>query len=599
MSYSLCSVESEKSLYSDRQICDDDNRYKSNATPDVGYLFQKEILFHFCLMLMQMNCEDFAVQYEAKKFPKFDDIVCEFKYKGKTRVVLVQSKHTLNTKTKITQKALMSKAAQQKFRLHQYFEPLLDIVKSFPEEHNPKLVILTTASMDVRSYATKEDQTDELSKLFGDLKKQGAKALRFTTEFERDIENILKESNTVYMNLSKHTRCIRESLIFVTQSPDYQKLCQINNQFFEEHFNKNDYGILSGIVRTEIINYNSYDMSSRKRKAITKFDFERILNTALDRLFKSQPQSEPHQSCSRKTYNDFSSMETEVRNDFSILMTIESESDCTDEERQLNVRQFCDKLLNWESTKNFNIGFLHIISKIIEHNESYGRIVHTVFEYLHSVELANGFESLLVKKLHERDTDGNIPLQVCALKANSFFFKELVQCLVQFSKTNLIIKMMENRNYEDENFFHCFGKREQKDISQNLQEYFKICCNRTKIYELLKQQDKSGKIPIHEKWGISIINYCIGFLGDELIVQLLKMTDQEKNNVFHHMSKYDNEAASLYEIDILRNFVELPYLREAIKISLVMKNNRNETPIDVCQKLQLKFLYDSFRSAIL
>ncbi|GAB0099793.1 hypothetical protein DMENIID0001_156800 [Sergentomyia squamirostris] len=247
-----------------------------------GFPFQHEVCLHACLMLRkawwERECSEFAVGYEVSEIPKFDDVVCKFKFHRKDHDIYFQAKHTERITKKISKDLLFSTSSSKSSRdwdLKQYFKSMINLKDN--KNTNQKFILITNTHLKEIEMVDFPIDDSEINKLLKNLRENEAKIQRFSRSLEKDFKNLLQEEIRSQDNLNY----IFENLIIVTNCPDLKKLTEINNELTNKMVDKENTTYFPDIVRKKISQHIEFDRKSKTRRFITETDFETIRANSL------------------------------------------------------------------------------------------------------------------------------------------------------------------------------------------------------------------------------------------------------------------------------------------------------------------------------
>ncbi|GAB0091326.1 hypothetical protein DMENIID0001_061550 [Sergentomyia squamirostris] len=277
--------------------------YNSEVTADHGFVYQEELLLHFCLRLMELDAGSFFVGFEVKKFPKLDDIVVQFDICERKYLLLIQAKHVLSQKRQILPDHLYGitmvppKDIWNNFNLRQY------IHSAMTEEVQEKLdgienyclrYIIMTNLVYVHEDEVVDERNIDLQDLFESLTDRGAEIHKFgpncSDKIQAIIDDNLVESKIKVRNLGLDY--FQDKLMIACRMPNLEKLCSINDKIMKKNYKVFNHDSFQKIFRKNVIKFTAIDLTTRNRKTLHKSDILSIISeTILESAFSPKLRS--------------------------------------------------------------------------------------------------------------------------------------------------------------------------------------------------------------------------------------------------------------------------------------------------------------------
>ncbi|XP_055704761.1 uncharacterized protein LOC129802741 isoform X2 [Phlebotomus papatasi] len=270
--------------------------YDSEVASDEehGNIFHRELLLHFCLRMLQLNCDNFSVGLKATEYPKFHDIVIECEVERRRSVFFLHIEHSTRGDC-ITREHLNSNVEKHevpedqelwaRFNLDQYFsavwgEKFSELRQDFRNQNVNRHFVLLTNLRVHSEVKTVECENEKYDNLFGELCDEGARVELLDNPFNiSPITSKFSPDQVVRFDPGY----FRNNFIIVSNTPSLMDLSIINYEILMNLLFSYKSRILMKILREEFTKAIGIRNSVTRceRRALMKEDFVRILSESL------------------------------------------------------------------------------------------------------------------------------------------------------------------------------------------------------------------------------------------------------------------------------------------------------------------------------
>ncbi|XP_055692461.1 uncharacterized protein LOC129795331 isoform X2 [Lutzomyia longipalpis] len=273
--------------------CDYDSEEVTDEEQDC--VFQHELLLHFCLRMLQLNCDNFSVGFNATTYPKFHNIVLECDAERHRSVFFVHVEHTQRQGCCITREHLNSNVEKHelpedqelwaRFNLEQYFSAVwgekfselrLDYRNYGISRH---YVLLTNMRLD-GDVKTVEWDEGKQGNIFGELREEGARIQLLDNPFNiSPITSKFSPDEVVRFDPGY----FRNNFTVVSNAPSLLDLSIINYEILKRLVLAYKSRSLMKILREELVKFVGVRSCEGRceRRTLFKEDFVRILCESL------------------------------------------------------------------------------------------------------------------------------------------------------------------------------------------------------------------------------------------------------------------------------------------------------------------------------
>ncbi|XP_059608832.1 uncharacterized protein LOC132256433 isoform X2 [Phlebotomus argentipes] len=256
--------------------------------------FHRELLLHFCLRMLHLKCDNFAVGLQATDFPQFHDIVIECEVERRRSVFFLHVEHSardgrvarehLNSNVE-KHEEVADRELWSRFHLDQYFsavwgEKFSELRQDFRNHSVSRHFVLLTNLRLEEDVKTVECEVGKHDNLFGEMSDEGARVELLDNPFNiSPITSKFSPEQVVRFDPGY----FRNNFAIVSQAPSLVDLSIINYEILKSLVVSYKSRSFMRILREELTRAVAVKSSDSRceRRTLFKETFIRILSESL------------------------------------------------------------------------------------------------------------------------------------------------------------------------------------------------------------------------------------------------------------------------------------------------------------------------------